>query len=373
MPDLSRASAYDYHLPPDRIALYPTDRRDGSRLLVMDREAGGESGPSAGRRFSDRHFSDLFELVPAGDLLVVNESRVLPVRLLGLKPTGAKCEVLLLRPAPTDPHCSEDPDGGRERLGRRWEALVRPGSKLKPGHRMVVASDMEVLIEERTQGGGRIVRVESVQPVGEALEAHGRLPLPPYIGRSEEPLDRERYQTVYARAPGSVAAPTAGLHFTPELLASLESQGVQIARISLHVGPGTFRPVTADSIDQHRLDPENWRIPDGAAEAIGETKACGGRIWAVGTTVVRALETAAARDGTVREGHGSTGLFIAPGFSFRVVDALITNFHLPRSTLLMLLSAFAGYEGTMLAYDHAVRAGYRFYSYGDAMAVVPIP
>lgn len=376
MPDLSCTSAYDYALPPDRIARYPADQRDGSRLLVMCRDSG--SGSSHAIR--DRRFSDLVSLVRPDDLLVVNESRVLPVRLLGRKPTGAKCEVLLLRPAPVDrtsradaPNLgpSGEADGRPSHLGRRWEALVRPGSKLKPGRRLIVASDLEVRIEEGLAGGGRIVYIESEQPVEEALEAHGRIPLPPYIDRIEEPMDRERYQTVYARDPGSVAAPTAGLHFTSALMESLELRGVQIARVSLHVGPGTFRPVSTHSIDQHRLDPETWHIPVAAADAIRATRGRGGRVWGVGTTVVRTLETAAREDGTARQGDGSTGLFITPGFRFRVVDALITNFHLPRSTLLMLVAAFAGYEATMRAYDHAVRTGYRFYSYGDAMAVLP--
>jgi S-adenosylmethionine:tRNA ribosyltransferase-isomerase len=236
---------------------------------------------------------------------------------------------------------------------------------------LIVANGLEARIEEGLPGGGRIVYIESEQPVEQALEAHGQIPLPPYIDRTEEPMDRERYQTVYARDPGSVAAPTAGLHFTSALMESLELRGVQIARISLHVGPGTFRPVSTHSIDQHRLDPETWEIPVAAADAIRATRGRGGRVWAVGTTVVRTLETAAREDGTAPQGEGSTGLFITPGFRFRVVDALITNFHLPRSTLLMLVAAFVGYEATMRAYDHAVRSGYRFYSYGDAMAVLP--
>jgi len=236
---------------------------------------------------------------------------------------------------------------------------------------LIVADDLEVRIEEGIPGGGRIVHIESEQSVEEALEAHGRIPLPPYIDRPEELMDRERYQTVYARDPGSVAAPTAGLHFTSALMQSLELRGVRIARISLHVGPGTFRPVSTRSIDQHCLDPEMWHIPVAAADAVRAARGRGGRVWAVGTTVVRTLETAARGDGTACHGEGSTGLFITPGFRFRVVDGLITNFHLPRSTLLMLVSAFAGYKVTMRAYDHAVRSGYRFYSYGDAMAVLP--
>lgn len=388
--DLTRTAAYDYLLPEGRIARYPAEHRDGSRLLVLSRSlaegVGFDShptapsgpeiraerpgspplserwGPAPPSEFRDLRFSDLPELVRPGDLLVVNESRVLPVRLLGRKPTGAKGEVLLLRPM----------DAGPDGLATdRWEALVRPGSKLKPGRELIVSSRLRVTIEDGVGDGGRIVRLHSDLPIEEVLASEGRVPLPPYLERDEEPLDRERYQTVYAREPGSVAAPTAGLHFTPRLIETLAERGVGIAKITLHVGPGTFRPVEAETLGGHRMHREVWKISPEAAEQIRCTRSRGGRVWAVGTTVVRTLESAAGEDGGVRPGGGNTSLFIVPGFRFRVIDGLITNFHLPRSTLLMLVAAFAGYDRTMEAYRHAVRKGYRFYSYGDAMAILP--
>ncbi len=365
-PDLLRTAAYDYELPEGRIARYPLDLRDESRLLVvsrgaLDREAPPGSGTGG---LSPRHlrFRNLPSLVREGDALVLNESKVLPLRLLGKKPTGAPCEVLLLRPAPGE---------GEVRTARRWEALVRPGSKLKPGRRVVVAPDLEVVIEDGLPGGGRIVRLETSLPVEEALGRRGRVPLPPYLGRQEEPGDRERYQTVYSRDPGSVAAPTAGLHFTDELLGELEAKGVEVVRVSLHVGPGTFRPVEADTVAGHELHAERWRVPEAAAATVRSVRERGGRVWAVGTTVVRTLESAADPEGRLRAGEGETRLFIVPGYRFRVVDGLVTNFHLPRSTLLMLVAAFAGHRTTMEAYATAIREGYRFYSYGDAMAILP--
>ncbi len=347
--DLTRTEAWDYPLPESLIARYPTERRDESRLMVVPREDGSS--------FGHLRFRDLPELPAPGDLLVLNESRVIPVRLLGRKPTGARCEVLLLRPA-------------NEEL-TRWEALVRPGSKLKPGRRVLVAPELEVLIEEGTPDGGRIVSLETPLGGEEALERFGRIPLPPYLNRDDEPLDRERYQTVYAHTPGSVAAPTAGLHFTPELLARIAELGVETARVTLHVGPGTFRPVESETLAGHRMHGERWRVSAETSAAIARTRERGGRVWAVGTTVVRTLESAALPDGTVPPGEGETELFIGPGYSFRVVDALITNFHLPRSTLLMLVGALAGYDRIMAAYREAVAQGYRFYSYGDAMVIPP--
>ncbi len=364
-PDLSLTSAYDYSLPPGRIARYPAQERDSSRLLVFPRDVRSPGSPSVSPPFRDLHFFDLPTLLRAGDLLVVNESRVLPVRLLGRKPTGAECEVLLLRPV------SEESAGAG--LGRRWEALVRPGSKLKPGRSVIVADDLKLVIEDGIPGGGRIVRVETSGSVEQALDEHGRVPLPPYLDRQEEPIDKDRYQTVYARDPGSVAAPTAGLHFTPRVLGALAERGVEVARVSLHVGPGTFRPVDADRIAEHRMDREFWRIPHETVEAIARARTRDRRVWAVGTTVVRTLEAAALDKGGLGAGQGTTDLFIKPGFRFRVVDALITNFHLPKSTLLMLVAAFAGHARTMEAYRHAVDSGYRFYSYGDAMAILPFP
>ena len=358
---------FGYHLPEDRIARYPAARRDQSRLLVA---------PRSGGPFEHRVFRDLPGLMRAGDVLVVNESRVLPVRLLGAKPTGARAEVLLLRPLGEE-HPSEaaGTDGAaREGRARRadsrlWEALVRPGGKLKPGRTVEVAPDLVVHILDSTPDHGRIVRVETPLTVDEALERHGRVPLPPYLRRPDEPVDRARYQTVYARTPGSVAAPTAGLHFTRELMDALEAGGVRIARVTLHVGVATFRPAGPPGGDPRGPGEERYRIPREAARRVAVARAGGGRVWAVGTTVVRTLESAADGTGGVRAGCGTTDLFIRPPFDFQVVDALITNFHLPHSTLLMLVAAFAGHERTMDVYREAIDQGYRFYSYGDAMVI----
>jgi S-adenosylmethionine:tRNA ribosyltransferase-isomerase len=288
-----------------------------------------------------------------------DEPRTTP-RLLGRKPTGAPSEILLLRPTPdADP---ADP--------RTWEALVRPGGKLKPGRRVVIADDLEVAILGSTDGGGRIVRLEGPGPALAAIERHGHVPLPPYLQREDEPIDRERYQTVYARTPGSVAAPTAGLHFTRSLLDALEQTGVRRVAITLAVGVGTFRPVEGADPSAHEMHAESWSVSAAAADAINRARASGGRCWAVGTTVVRTLEAAADGRGIVHAGSGATRLFIRPPYGFKAVDALLTNFHLPRSTLIMLVAAFAGYERAMEAYRAAVAEGYRFYSYGDAMAVV---
>jgi S-adenosylmethionine:tRNA ribosyltransferase-isomerase len=345
--DGSRLSDYDYELPPGRIARYPTERRDESRLLAV-----------ADGGLKDLRFADVVELFEPGDVLVVNETKVIPARLLGRKPTGAPAEILLMRPVAEgdDPHV--------------WEALVRPGSKLKPGRTVVVADDLAVEILDSAPGSGRRVRLVTELPVEEALARHGHVPLPPYLERDDEPLDRERYQTVYARTSGSVAAPTAGLHFTPEILAALEDRGVSRAALTLHVGIGTFRPVESDQLEAHEMHQEWYAVPDDAAARVNAARERGGRVWAVGTTTVRTLETVADEQGRLRAATGTTDLFIRPGYRFRAVDCLLTNFHLPRSTLLILVAAFAGYERTMAAYAHAIASGYRFYSYGDAMAVV---
>ena len=341
---------FDYDLPDELIARYPAHRRDESRMLVL-----------TGDRGAPRHarFRRIARLVGPGDLLVVNESKVFPARLLGRKPTGAACEVLLLRPLP-------DTD-------RRWEALVRPGGKLKPGRSVEVGPTgaLRVEILDSLSDGLRIVELHTDLAVPAAIDRYGRVPLPPYLGRESEPIDRDRYQTVYARTPGSVAAPTAGLHFTPELLDDLRGRGAKIAPVTLHVGPGTFRPVETERIDEYELHAENFSVPESTADAVNETRAAGGKIWAVGTTSVRSLEAAAAANGHLRTVSGSTDLFIRPGYRFRVVDRLITNFHLPRSSLLMLVSAFAGRRRILAAYREAVAKRYRFYSYGDAMAIVP--
>lgn len=303
-------------------------------------------------------FRDLPELLDARDLLVVNDTRVFPARLRGWKPTGAAGEVLLLRPA----------NGEDDRV---WEALVRPGRKLRAGRILVVGPELSVRIVDALPDGRRIVRLETPLGVRDALERFGRVPLPPYLERDDEPLDRERYQTVYARREGSVAAPTAGLHFTPELFADLEAQGVRTASLTLHVGTATFRPVEAEDPSLHAMDAEWFDVPESAARAYRDCRQQGGRVWAVGTTVVRTLESVADGRSQLRAGPGTTDLFIHPPYGFRAVDCLITNFHLPRSTLLMLVAALAGLDQVRTAYRQAVAAGYRFYSYGDAMAVIP--
>ncbi len=346
-----RLSDYDYDLPSDRIAARPAERRDRSRLLVL---------PRGGGALQHRHFSDLVDLMSPGDLLVVNESRVLPARLLGRKPSGAQAEVLLSQPI-----------AGSYDEAREWQALVRPGSKLKPGRVVEISPELSVEIVGPAPGGQRVVRLVTDLPVAEALECYGHLPLPPYIDRADDESDRERYQTVYATTPGSIAAPTAGLHFTPQLLDQLQQRGIERAAVTLHVGIGTFRPVETDDPSEHEMHSELYHVPVSTAEAIARTRARGGRVWAVGTTVVRTLESVADGEGGVKPGSGSTALFIRPGFDYQVVDALITNFHLPRSTLLMLVAAFAGHEATMQAYAKAVAENYRFYSYGDAMAITP--
>jgi len=341
-------SDFDYALPPEQIAQFPEQRRDRSRLMVVERATGA---------LHHRLFSDIVDLVRPGDALVVNETRVFPSRLAARRPGGGAAEVFLLHPAAA---------GGDE----VWTALVRPGAKLKAGRVLDVGPDLQVEILDVLPGGERLVRLRSALPVDEALERHGRVPLPPYVRREATEADRERYQTVYARERGSVAAPTAGLHFTPELLVDVEARGVEIARLVLHVGVGTFRPVESEDPANHRMHSEWYRVSPEAAERINRVRAAGGMVWAVGTTSVRTLESVADADGRVHPREGWTDIFIRPPYRFRAVDRLITNFHLPRSTLLMLVSALAGYETTRAAYLEAVRTGYRFFSYGDAMAIV---
>ncbi|HEU4454557.1 MAG TPA: tRNA preQ1(34) S-adenosylmethionine ribosyltransferase-isomerase QueA, partial [Longimicrobium sp.] len=284
-----RTSDFDFHLPPERIAQSPAERRDASRLLVVDRATGA---------LAHRVFSELVEYVPAGDALVLNETRVFPARLVGRKPTGAAAEVLLLTP-----------HGGEEKV---WTALVRPGAKLKPGRTVEIAPELSVEIVESTPGGERIVRLHTPLPLAEALERWGEVPLPPYVERAATAEDRERYQTVYARERGSVAAPTAGLHFTPGLLSKLGEKGVRIVRLVLHVGVGTFRPVEVEDPTQHPMHSERYHVPAEAADAINAVRAAGGSVWAVGTTVVRTLETVADESGVVHAGEGETSIFIRP-------------------------------------------------------------
>ncbi len=339
------AADFDYDLPPDRIAQHPAAERSAARLLVLDRSTG------ATRHL---HFADLPSLVAPADVVVLNTSRVIPARLHGRREGGGAAELLLVR---------EEPEG-------TWLALGHPGGKLKPGRRVTLGSDVEIEIVAQLGGGMRRVRFVGTLDARAALAKYGAVPLPPYIRRPPTAADRERYQTVYAEHDGSVAAPTAGLHFTPALLDRLRTQGTAIATLDLHVGPGTFKPVAGEDLAAHRVDPEHYAVGADAARLINARRAAGGRVWAVGTTVVRTLETVAADDGTVRSGAAETDLFIRPPYAFRAVDRLVTNFHLPRSTLLMLVCAFGGYDLVRRAYEEAVERGYQFYSYGDAMAVV---
>jgi S-adenosylmethionine:tRNA ribosyltransferase-isomerase len=341
----SRTADYEYDLPADRIAQEPNERRDGSRLLVVDRAAG---------RFEHRRFADLATLVPPGDALVLNTTRVMRARLIGRRPGGAPGEVLLLRALPD----------------KRFEAMVHPGGKLRPGRVLEVAPELRVVIEAMTDRRSRVVRLETPLDAGDAIARFGHVPLPPYITRPDTTADEDRYQTVYARQLGSVAAPTAGLHFTEELLRLLQARGVRRVDVLLHVGAGTFRPVEVANPADHLLHEEWFEVDEDAAAGLNDTRSGGGRVWAVGTTSARALESAAGAGGPFHALRGETRLFIRPPYRWRGVDRLITNFHLPRSTLLMLVAAFAGYELTMEAYRLALATGYRFYSYGDAMLVL---
>ena len=343
-------SDFDYPLPAALIAQEPLPDRASSRLLLLERASGA---------VRHRHFPDLLELVAPADVLVLNTSRVIPARLRGKRDAGrgqggAPAEILVVR---------ELEDGS-------WLVMGHPGGKLKPGRRVRFGADSVVEIVEVLGGGLRRVRFVGALDARATLARYGEVPLPPYIRRPPTDADRERYQTVYAERDGSVAAPTAGLHFTHELLARLAATGVAIARLDLHVGPGTFKPVEAQEPERHVMHREAYALSEEAARAINSRRAAGGKVWAVGTTVVRTLETLADDAGRVRAGAGETHLFIHPPYRFRTVDQLLTNFHLPRSTLLMLVCAFGGYEQVMGAYQQAVEEGYRFYSYGDAMAII---
>ncbi len=317
--------------------------RDSSRLLVLHRDTGA---------LEHRVFQNLPEYLRRGDVLVLNNTKVLPVRLRGRRASGGEVEVLLLRPA-----------------GAAWEALVRPGKRLRPGTRLSFGGGaIEVTIGAPTEQGTRLVTVHHDGELRAALERAGEMPVPPYIVRPlGDPLD---YQTVYAERDGAVAAPTAGLHFTPALLDAIRAQGVRIAFVTLHVGLGTFRGVEVEDVTRHRMDAEDYELSGETAAVINGARAAGGRVVVVGTTVVRTLESVAREDGTVPAGRGRTDLFITPGFRFRATDALVTNFHLPRTTLLMLVSAFAGRERILAAYAEAIRLRYRFYSFGDAMLIM---
>jgi S-adenosylmethionine:tRNA ribosyltransferase-isomerase len=330
---------FDYLLPPECIAQSPLAERSASRLLVMD-----------GATLTDRSFIDVPELLLPGDLLVMNDTRVLHARLLGQKETGGQVEVLVERITGDDTVLAQ----------------VRASKSPKPGGRIRLedAFDAEVIGRE-----GEFYSLRFPGDAIELIERYGRLPLPPYIERSAANADEERYQTVYARERGSVAAPTAGLHFDAPLLERLRTKGIGIAHVTLHVGAGTFQPVRVQDLSQHRMHTERYHLPQATADAIAATHQRGGRVIAVGTTSLRTLESAAHPDGTLKVGAGETALFVTPGYQFRIVDLLITNFHLPKSTLLMLVSAFGGMEAIRAAYRHAIDSGYRFFSYGDAMLI----
>ncbi len=335
-------SDFDYHLPEDLIAQHPTSHRGDSRLLHVHGDA-----------LADRQFADLPSLVESGDVLVFNDTRVIKARLLGRKPTGGEVEILV------------------ERVMENNEALafVRASKTPKPGSRILIADNLELEVLGRQDDLFR-VRCHADADLLHVLDMHGRLPLPPYISHEPDNVDASRYQTVYAREAGSVAAPTAGLHFDEAMLAKLDALGVVRANVTLHVGAGTFQPVRVDNIHDHKMHSERYRIPQETVDKIEAARAQGKRILAVGTTSMRTLEAAALR-GQLEAHSGETDIFITPGFTFRVVDRLLTNFHLPKSTLLMLVSAFGGYDNLRHAYQHAVAQGYRFFSYGDAMLIEP--
>ena len=338
-----KTSDFDFYLPEELIAQTPLERRDASRLLTLDKHTGA---------VEHHHFYELPQFLRTGDCLVLNNSRVIPARLIGHRPTGGVCEVLLLV----------------DKGDKCWECLVRPGRKLKPGTRLSFGDgSLKAEVVEVCEGGNRLVRFEYEGIFLETLERLGKMPLPPYI--KAELNDPERYQTVYSRAVGSAAAPTAGLHFTRALLEQVQEMGVKVCYVTLHVGLGTFRPVKEEEITDHEMHSEYCMISAETAETINRTKREGGRVICVGTTSCRTIESWAAEDGTLKECAGWTNIFIYPGYRFKALDCLITNFHLPESTLIMLVSALAGREHVLAAYKEAVEQRYRFFSFGDAMFI----
>ncbi len=338
-------SDFDYYLPEELIAQEPIVRRDQSRLMVVNKN---------NDQIRHQIFQDILDYLKPGDVLVMNDSKVLPARIFGIKTTtGAKIEVLLLR----------------QIAPNRWETLVKPGKKAKVGERLDFGQGlMTGTIIDHTEVGGRIIEFSHQEPFLQVLERIGTMPLPPYI---KKPLDdQRRYQTVYARQEGSAAAPTAGLHFTLELLETIRNQGIQTETVLLHVGLGTFRPVQVENVLEHKMHEEYFEISPQAAETINQAKKRGGRVIAVGTTSVRCLESSSTEEGIVQPGSGLTNIFIYPGYQFKIIDGLITNFHLPKSTLLMLVSALVGREKMLAAYQQAVQERYRFFSFGDAMLII---
>ncbi|MBO8159938.1 tRNA preQ1(34) S-adenosylmethionine ribosyltransferase-isomerase QueA [Thermosyntropha sp.] len=344
--DIYSLKNYEYYLPEELIAKFPVEPRDSSRLLVLDRKTGAKE---------DRIFRDVIGYLEKGDTLVVNRTKVIPARLYGYKESGAKVEILLLR-----------------KVQDVWEALVRPAKRLKPGHVVFFGQDISVkaeILSEIDIRGGRLIRFHNCPDEEEFIDRMGEMPLPPYIGRPAETSDKNRYQTVYARDLGSAAAPTAGLHFTEELLDKIKAKGVNIATVVLHVGIGTFRPVTSEDIREHKMHKEWYQVDRETADLLNKTRKAGKSIIAVGTTVVRTLETVYDDNSGFKAQSGETEKFIYPGYEFKAIDKLITNFHLPGSSLIMLVAAFAGHGNTMSAYNYAVAQGYRFFSYGDAMFI----
>ena len=336
---------FDFHLPEELIAQTPLEKRDSSRLLIVDRETG---------QFSDQHFDNIIDQLEPGDALVMNNTRVLPARLYGTKPeTGGHVELLLLK----------------NTQGDFWEVLAKPAKRLRVGTRVSFGDGrLTATVTEELEHGGRIVRFDYQGIFLEVLESLGEMPLPPYIHEKLE--DRERYQTVYAKENGSAAAPTAGLHFTEELLDKIAAKGVKLVYLTLHVGLGTFRPVSVDNLEEHEMHSEFYSLSEEAAETLRQVKASGHRIVAVGTTSIRTLETIGSKfEGQIQADSGWTNIFIKPGYQWKVVDAFSTNFHLPKSTLVMLVSAFAGRQLTLQAYEHAIAERYRFFSFGDAMFI----
>lgn len=336
---------FDFHLPEELIAQTPLEKRDSSRLLIVDRKTG---------QFSDQHFDHIIDQLEPGDALVMNNTRVLPARLYGTKPeTGGHVELLLLK----------------NTQGDFWEVLAKPAKRLRVGaHVSFGDGRLTATVTEELEHGGRIVRFDYQGIFLEVLESLGEMPLPPYIHEKLE--DRERYQTVYAKENGSAAAPTAGLHFTEELLDKIAAKGVKLIYLTLHVGLGTFRPVSVDNLEEHEMHSEFYTLSEEAAETLRQVKASGHRVVAVGTTSIRTLETIGSKfDGQIQADSGWTNIFIKPGYQWKIVDAFSTNFHLPKSTLVMLVSAFAGRQLTLQAYEHAIAEYYRFFSFGDAMFI----
>lgn len=340
-------SDFAYELPDELIARYPTADRDGSRLMVLERND---------EKITVTSFNQITEWLKPGDLLVLNNSRVIPARLSGTKSTGGKVEIFLI-----------DLQQAHENI---WRCMLKASKPCKAGQQIILPGNIRAEVVERSGNQEWLVKFIDCDNFGDWLERYGEMPVPPYLGRPGNEFDRERYQTVYAAEPGAVAAPTAGLHFTTQLLEKLCHNGISVATVTLHVGLGTFQPVRVKRVEEHRIHSERYRIPAATAAAIAATRAAGGRVIAVGTTAARTLEYAADERGAVRAGEGEADIFIYPGYCFKVVGALLTNFHLPESTLLMLVSAFAGQEFAMQAYRQAIAERLRFFSYGDAMLIV---